>query len=193
MKHHLSLFFVLLLTMTGSTQAFNSYYAPPKQSIESPTQTIQNTLEKLQTFSVNRKNTNPELLRGFIENEIIPHFAFDQMTYWIAGPYARHMNAENMKELESSVKKTFLNSLSTHLGNYNASSTRANIKRTQFRGRDEANVSMMLISNKQMPDRLDFRMKLQGNNWKIIDVTANGLSAAMYYRQYFMSTLQQYR
>ncbi|MDH5611230.1 MAG: ABC transporter substrate-binding protein [Gammaproteobacteria bacterium] len=193
MKRHLSLLFVLLLTMTSSVQAFNGYYAPPKQTIESPLQTIQSALEKLQAFSTNKKNTNPELLRGFIENEIIPHFAFDQMTYWIAGPYARRMNAENMKELENSVKKTFLNSLSTHLGNYNASSIRANLKRAQYRGRDEANVSMMLIGTKQMPDRLDFRMKLQGKNWKIIDITANGLSAAMYYRQYFMSTLQQYR
>ena len=193
MKHRLFLFFVLLFTLAGTAHALNSYYPSPSQQIENPVQTIQNTLDKLQAFSANSQNTNPELVRGFIENEIIPQFAFDQMTYWVAGPYARRMNAANMTDLENSIKKSFLNSLSTHLGNYNASSIRANIRHAQYRGPDEANVSMLLVGNKQLPDRLDFRMKRQGNNWKIIDVTANGISAALYYRQYFMSTLRQYR
>ena len=83
--------------------------------------------------------------------------------------------------------------MSTHLGNYNASSIRANIRRAQYRGRNDVNVSMLLIGTKQRPDRLDFRMKLQGNSWKIIDVTANGISAALYYRQQLISTLRRYR
>ncbi|MCK4706968.1 MAG: ABC transporter substrate-binding protein [Gammaproteobacteria bacterium] len=193
MKHYLPLFFALLFTVSGSAHAFNGYYAPPNQSIENPVTTIQNALDKLQKFSANKDNTNPKLLRGFIEKEIIPHFAFDQMTHWIAGPYARRMNSSNLKELEMSVKKSFLNSMSKHLGNYNASSIRANIKRAQYRGRNDVNVSMLLTGTKQRPDRLDFRMKLQGNSWKIIDVTANGISAALYYRQQFISTLRQYR
>lgn len=193
MKHYLALFSVLLLAVTGSAHALNGYYAPPGSSIENPVQTIQNTLNKLQTFSASSNNTHPELLRGFIENEIIPHFAFDQMTYWIAGPYARRMNAANMLELENSVKKSFLNSLSSHLANYNASAIRANIRHAQYRGADEANVSMLIIGSHQQPDRLDFRMKLQGRDWKIVDVSANGISAALYYRQHFISTLRQYR
>ena len=190
---YLPLFFVLLLGTTGLAHAFNDHYVPSSSPIEHPVQTIQSALDKLQKFSTNKNNTKPELLRNFIESEIIPHFAFDQMTYWIAGPYARRMNSSDLLELESSVKKTFLNSMSKHLGNYNTSSIRANFRHAQYRGRNEANVSMLLVGSKQRPDRLDFRMRLQGNNWKIIDVTANGISAALYYRQYFMSTLRQYR
>ena len=193
MKHYFSLFFVLLFSVAGSAQAFNGYYAPANRPLESPVQTIQKTLDKLQKFSANKYNAKPELLRGFIENEIIPHFAFDQMTYWVAGPYARRMNTSNMTELESNVKKTFLSSLDKHLSNYNASSARVSIQRAQFRGPNEAIVSTLLFSTNQRPDRLDFRMKILGNSWKIIDVTANGLSAALYYRKHFISTLRQYR
>lgn len=194
MKRYLTLFFALVFSATGSALAFNGgYYAPPAQPIENPITTIQNTLDKLQKFSANKDNTNPALLRGFINKEIIPHFAFDQMTYWIAGPFARRMSATNFQELEARVKKAFLSSLDKHLSAYNASATRVNIQRAQYRGRNEAVVSTLLFGSKQRPDRLDFRMKAQGNSWKIIDITANGMSAAQYYRKHFMSTLRQYR
>ena len=156
MKPFVSLFFILLISVTGSVHAFNGSYPPSNQSIENPVNTIQTALDKLQKFSANRDNTRPELLRGFIENEIIPHFAFDQMTYWIAGPFARRMNTANLSELETRV------------------------------------VSVLLFSPNQRPDRLNFRMKANGNSWKIIDVTANGISAALYYRKHFISTLRQY-
>ena len=192
MKYFISLFFVLIFTVMSSAHAFNGYN-PSNQSIENPAQTIKNALHKLQSFGASSKNSNPELLRGFIENEIIPHFAFDRMTYWIAGPYARRMNSANMTELEARVKKTFLNSLGEHLGNYDANTTRVNIRPVQYRGRNQANVTALIYSANQRPDRLDFRMQAQGNGWKIIDVKANGSSAALYYRKHFISTLRQYR
>ena len=192
MKRYLPLF-VLLFTTFSTAHAFNGYYTPPAQPVEDPITTIQSTLDKLQKFSANKNNSNLVLLRGFIDNEIIPHFAFDQMTYWIAGPFARHMQPAHFKELEARVKKTFLNSLDQHLSAYNASTTRVNIQRAQYRGRNEAIVSTLLLGSKQRPDRLDFRMRMDGNKWKIIDITANGMSAALYYRKHFMSTLRQYR
>lgn len=193
MKRYMPQFFILLIAFAGSAHAFNGYYSPSSPTIENPVQTIQNTLDKLHKFSINKYNTKPEMLRSFIENEIIPHFSFDQMTYWIAGPYARRMTSSNLAELESRVKKTFLTSLDKHLSNYNASSRRVNIRHAQYRGPNEAIVSTILFGNNQRPDRLDFRMRIMGNNWKIIDVTANGLSATMYYRKHFLSTLRQYR
>ena len=192
MKYYLPLF-VLLFATFGNAHAFNGYYSPPAQPLQNPVQTIQQALDKLQKFSANKDNTNPVLLRGFIDKEIIPHFAFDQMTYWIAGPFARHMKADQFKELEAEVKKSFLNSLDQHLSAYNASTSRVSMQRAQYRGRNEVVVSTLLIGNKQRPDRLDFRMKSDGNSWKIIDITANGMSAALYYRKHFMSTLRQYR
>ncbi|MCW8830741.1 MAG: ABC transporter substrate-binding protein, partial [Gammaproteobacteria bacterium] len=159
MKNHITIFLILLFSLSGAAQAFNGYYPTPQPGIENPVTTIQTALDKLQKFSANRDNTRPELLRGFIENEIIPHFAFDQMTYWIAGPFARHMNASNLTDLETRVKKAFLTSLDKHLSNYNASSIRFNFRRAQYRGNNDALVTVLLFSPNQRPDRLDFRMK----------------------------------
>ncbi|MDT8451414.1 MAG: ABC transporter substrate-binding protein [Gammaproteobacteria bacterium] len=196
MKQPLSLFFVLLLSVTGSVHAFNGYYAPAPAPIENPVQTIQNALHKLQAFGAGDKQGDAGLMRGFIEKEIIPHFAFDQMTYWIAGPFARQMNAQNMQELENRVKQNFFNSLSTHLGSYDANTTKVNFRPAHYRGPDEAVVSALIYSANQPPAKLDFRMKSQpgnqGSHWKIVDISANGISATLYYRQHFISTLRQY-
>lgn len=193
MKRYLALSFVLLLSITGSAHALNGYYPPARQQIDDPVDTIQVALDKLQKFSLNRDRARPELLTAFINNEIIPHFAFDQMTYWIAGPFVRNMNQTNLAALETQVKKAFLTSLDKHLSTYNADSIRMNFRRAQYRGPNDVTVSAFLFSPRQRPDRLDFRMKTDGKHWKIIDVTANGISAALYYRQHFISTLRQYR
>ena len=193
MKQHLSYFFVLLLFFSGAAQAFNGPYAPANQSRENPVDTIQNALEKLQQFSANKDNANPALLGAFIEQQIIPHFDFEQMTRWVAGPFLRHMSTEDLQQLEARVKKTFLNSLDKHLSTYNASTTRFNMRRAQYRGPDQATVATLLFSQNQPPVRLDFRMRADGNSWKIVDISANGMSAAHYYRKQFLSTLKQYR
>lgn len=196
MKQPLSLFLFLLLSLTGSVQAFNGYYAPAPAPVENPVQTIQAALHKLQDFGAGDKQGDPALLRGFIENEIIPHFAFDQMTYRIAGPFARQMNTQNMQALENRVKQSFLNSLSTYLGSYDANTIRVNFRPAHYHGPDEAVVSALIYSANHLPAKLDFRMKTQtgnqGSHWKIVDISAYGISATLYYRQHFISTLRQY-
>lgn len=192
MKYSLSLFFVLLFA-ASSVQAFNGNYPTPNQNIEHPAKTIQNALLKLQKFGISKNNTGSPQLLAFIKTEILPHFAFDQMTYWIAGPYAWRMSAADLTQLSVRVKQTFLTSMGTHLGSYDSNSARVTIRPVQSRGRNQVNVTAFISRPNQRPDRLDFRMKLQSNSWKIIDVKANGTSAALYYRKHFISTLRQYR
>ena len=186
--------FIISLALNASAQAYNPYYAPPYLTQEDPVVTIQNALDKLKTFSINSDNINPLLLRSFIENEIIPHFDFAQMTRWIAGPYARQMSPSALTELEQRVKQTFLASMAKHLGSYDAQSTRVTFRAAQFRSPTEATVTAMIYrQNGMRPDRLEFRMRAHNNSWKIIDVKANGTSAVLYYRKHFMNQLRQPR
>ncbi len=194
MTRPFALIVTFCLLLSGAAQAYNPYYAPPYQTQQNPVQTIQDALDKLKTFSANSRNINPILLRSFIENEIIPHFAFDQMTRWIAGPYARQMNPAALMELEQRVKQTFLASMAKHLGSYDAESTRVSFRPAQYRKPTEATVTALIHRNGSMrPDRLDFRMRAHNNSWKIIDVKANGTSAVLYYRKHFMNQLREYR
>lgn len=196
-KHTINLLFALfcsaMLMLAESATAYNTYYAPPYHSQQDPVLTLQQALNKLKTFSTNSDSINPVLLRSFIENEIIPHFAFDQMTRWIAGPHARQMHYSDMLELEQRVKNTFLASMAKHLGSFDAASTQVQFRPAQYNRRYEATVTAMVYRPNARPARLDFRMRIHNQRWKIIDVKADGSSAVLYYRKYFTQHLRSLR
>jgi phospholipid transport system substrate-binding protein len=187
-KKVLLAFFTLLLTSTWS-------FANPSVAITptDPAYVIKTALDKITTFSSNSDKVNPVKLRGFIENQIIPHFDFNNMSHWITGRYARNMTDKDKSDFQRNLRETFLSSLSKHLGSFDAEHTRIRLYPARYRGPAEAFVSTSIYRPDTMPVRLDFRMRRDGDDWKIIDVKANGSSAVLYYRQHFMSQLRQYQ
>lgn len=158
-----------------------------------PAYVIHTTLKKITNFSSHSDKVNPVKLRGFIENEIIPHFDFDSMSHWITGRYARNMSDQDKSDFQRNLRETFLSSLSKHLGSFDAENTRVRFYPARYRGPAEAFVSTSVYRPDSLPVRLDFRMKLDDDKWKIIDVKANGSSAVLYYRRHFISQLRNYQ
>ncbi len=169
------------------TYDYNYSYEQP------PTQVIKDTLQKITTFTTHAGNVSPVELRRFIENEIIPHFDFNSMSRWITGPYARYMSTQEKNNFQKQLRETLLSSLAKHLGSFDAEDTRIRFAPVQYRGQNEAFVRTFIYRPQQPPVRLNFRMRNTGNNWKIIDIRANGASAVLYYRNHFMSQLRRYR
>ena len=158
-----------------------------------PTYVIKTALSKITTFSSKSDKINPIKLRGFIENEIIPHFDFNNMSHWITGRFARNMTKEDKADFQRNLRETFLSSLSKHLGSFDAKNTRVRFSPARYRGQNEAFVSANIYRPDALPVRLEFRMRRDENDWKIIDVKANGSSAVIYYRRHFMSQLRQFQ
>jgi len=158
-----------------------------------PATIIKTALSKITTFSSNSDKINPAKLRDFIENEIIPHFDFNNMSHWITGRYAHNMTKEDKEDFQRNLRETFLSSLSKHLGSFDAKNTRVRFYPARYRGPAEAFVSTSIYRPDTLPVRLDFRMRRENNDWKIIDVKANGSSAVLYYRRHFISQLRQFQ
>ena len=182
---------IIVFTLLAITPFANAYQQQSNQN--DPVKHIQTALEKLEEFSSNTNTASPILLRTFIEGEIIPHFSFDEMSRWITGPFAQRMTKEEKNDFQERLKEAFLNSLSKHIGSFDAIQNRVRFYPTRYRGRNEAIVGTKVYRTNGYPVRLDFRMRLIGKNWKIVDVRANGTSAVLYYRQLFMADLRQYR
>ena len=186
-SHVFLAFFSMILALPSF--AYNSI----EPTSDDPGYVIKVTLDKITTFSSNSDKINPVKLRGFIENKVIPHFDFDNMSHWITGRYARNMSDEDKADFQRNLRETFLSSLAKHLGSFDANNTRVQFSPARYRGRSEVFVN----TNVYRPDapvvELDFRMRDDGNNWKIIDIKANGSSAVLYYRRHFMSQLRQYQ
>jgi len=184
----ITLFFV-------SSWAFANPPTTPSETVTAanPALVIKTALSKITAFNSSSDNINPMQLRRFIENQIIPHFDFNNMSHWITGRYARHMSADDKDDFQRTLRETFLSSLSKHLGSFDAKNTRIKFHRVRYRGQDEAFVGSSIYRPDALPVRLEFRMRLDNNNWKIIDVKANGSSAVLHYRRHFMSQLRQFQ
>ena len=185
------LFIAFIFLLLVSTWSFA--YIPPTVKSSDPAYIIHTALAKITTFSSNSDKVRPVKLRGFIENEIIPHFDFNNMSHWITGRYARNMADKDKTDFQRNLRETFLSSLAKHLGSFDAKNTRLRFYPARFRGPAESFVSTSVYRPDTPTVRLDFRMKRNGNDWKIIDVKANGSSAVLYYRRHFMSQLRSYQ
>ncbi len=168
-------------------------YTAPVEPYSDPMSIIKTTLQQVTAFSSNSDNVSPTQLRHFIENKVIPHFDFDNMSHWITGHHARNMTPEDKSDFQRSLRETFLSSLATHLGSFDAKNTRFRFYPVRYRGPEEAFVNTTVYRPDRLNVNLDFRMRRSGNDWKIIDIKANGSSAVLYYRRHFMSQLRDYR
>lgn len=185
----------LLLAFTSLLIFSSLSFASTSQALTptDPAYVIHTALDKITTFSSNSDKVNPVQLRGFIENQIIPHFDFNNMSHWITGRYASNMSEQDKSDFQRNLRETFLSSLSKHLGSFDAKNTRVRFYPARYRGPAESFVSAS-ISRPDTPSvRLDFRMRRDEDSWKIIDVKANGSSAVLYYRRHFISQLRQYQ
>jgi len=185
----------ILLTFVTLLFVSTWSFANPSPAITptDPAYVIKTALDKITTFSSNSDKVNPVKLRGFIEKQIIPHFDFDNMSHWITGRYARNMTDKDKSDFQRNLRETLLSSLSKHLGSFDAENTRVRFYPARYRGQAETFVSTSIYRPDTMPVRLDFRMRREGDGWKIIDVKANGSSAVLYYRRHFISQLRQYQ
>ncbi|MCG6936621.1 MAG: ABC transporter substrate-binding protein [Gammaproteobacteria bacterium] len=186
-----ALTFVALVSMLLALPSFA--YTSSEPTAEDPGYVIKTTLDKITTFSSNSDKVDPARLRGFIENQIIPHFDFDNMSHWITGRYARYMSDKDKTDFQRNLRETFLSSLAKHLGSFDAKNTHVRFFPARYRGEDEAFVNTDVYRPDALTVQLDFRMRREGNDWKIIDIKANGSSAVLYYRDHFMSQLRQYQ
>jgi phospholipid transport system substrate-binding protein len=184
-----------LLTFTSLLLVSSLSFASTSKAItpSDPAYVIHTALDKITTFSSNSDKVNPVKLRGFIEHEIIPHFDFDNMSHWITGRYASNMSDNDKADFQRNLRETFLSSLSKHLGSFDAKNTRVKFFPARYRGPEESFVSTSIYRPDAPSVRLDFRMRRDADNWKIIDVKANGSSAVLYYRRHFISQLRQYQ
>jgi ABC-type transporter MlaC component len=185
MKTYISaLAIALLLIFTGNVLA----------DAKDPADSLQTTLDKISAFHKTKSRHNTFVLRHFIEQEIMPRFSFQQMTHWVAGPYARNMTADDKTAFAAQLRTDFLNMLIEHLGNFDPDRYLIQIDKARYLHPGLATVAMRASIRQQLqPITLSFRMQRIQHLWKIVDIQSNGLSLVMYYRARYISQLRGYQ
>lgn len=157
--------------------------AHSQQQLVNPSVILRQGIDKLLAFLRQSEGPDAARLAFFLDREIAPYFDFAYMARWVAGSSYQGMTPRQRIRMEARLKRMFLGSMTENLADYRNQSVR--FMRTR-RGRGgEVTVSMGILQPGGYPSKIDFRFYLGRDGWKIFDVSANGNSALVYYRQYF--------
>jgi phospholipid transport system substrate-binding protein len=166
--------------------------APPQRpvsEVDEAAQVLKAGLTKLTGFFGQNNRPGPEQIAAFLDKEIAPYFDFTYMAQWAAGSSANRMTDQQKAALETDIKTRFLTTMAQKLTNFN-NQTVTYLPPRQIR-RDQVELSISIGNRGSYPARLDFRMYKSEQGWKVFDVSANGSSALMYYRQYYRQQMQR--
>ena len=174
----------------------HQYYRGPaqqqRQQVSDPAALVYQAEAGLKKFLNSKQARNQKFLLAFLNREIMPHIAFEQMMRRVAGPFLRYMSSDDLQQFEAKLKESFTSSLVRNLGSFNPN-TRVRIEPARYRFNREAIVSTEVYLPNTYPAQLDFRFALFNDQWKIVDVQINGSSAVVFYRNHFKSQLRKYR
>lgn len=185
----------LLCAATGMVQA-QSYYpqarqyrAPAQAPVQAPgpAMVLRHGLNKLMAFVAQDEPPASGEMMLFLEKEISPYFDFEYMAQWVGGGNWQRMSPQQQQQMSAQLQQMFLTALSQKLSKFGGQGFKVLRARPGQGG--EVTVPVAVQNPGGYPSRLNFRFyRSQSGGWRVFDVSANGSSALVYYRQHFNRT-----
>ncbi|MES9903556.1 MAG: ABC transporter substrate-binding protein [Sedimenticola sp.] len=184
------LFLFTILTIAGAAHGQQRYTYPgmgydQQERRVSPASILERGLNKLIHFMRQPGGVEQQELIEFVEKKVVPHFDFDRMAGMSVGRHWRRMSDKQREKVANRLKDDFLEIMVRRLSGYNGQGAR--VVGTRRTGEREAMAAVVLDNPQGYPTKLAFKFHRVDSDWKVFDVSANGSSAIMHYRQQFRS------
>lgn len=189
----LKILYALLGLMLSSTAVLAVASKPG--AMMPPDQVVRETATAM--FSAIEQNRaelkkNPEELYSLIGKILLPHFDFDYASRLVLGRYWRTATAQQRKDFEDAFYKYLVHQYADGMlkGNYSDRS----VKVEPWRGSDSDTrtfVRSKVLLDNGSPVQVDYAMIKTKDGWKAFDVTIEGISYVMNYRNQFGPEIEQ--
>lgn len=160
-----------------------------------PDQVVQQTVKEIfATVNSNRETLtkDPQKLNGIVGKLLLPHFDFDYASRLVLGQYWRTATPTQRQAFEDAFYRYLVNSYANGLlnGNYSEHSIRVE----PWRGSQSdtrAMVRTQVLRANAPPVQVDYAMVRTKDGWKAFDVSIEGISYVLNYRNQFGPEIQQ--
>lgn len=178
----------------GMGPGANPYMRGPVRGAQrgGPALALRSGMDKLLAFLGSEEGPSQEALAGFLNTEIAPFFDFEYMARTAGGRLFSRLGEEEQADMVEQIKRSFLGKMAEKLAGYQQQQVRFLPPRGGNDGRT-AQVSAAIMNPGSYPARLDFRLYRKGDQWLVYDVSANGQSAIVHYRNELMRQMRQSR
>jgi phospholipid transport system substrate-binding protein len=162
-------------------------------AIQSPQDLVQQTAEKMVSKLREERqiiNQHPGRIYDLVNEIVLPHFDFERMSSWVLGKYWRSATPAQrdrfVEEFRNLLVRTYAKSLSSYSDN--------KISYLPFRdrpGQNDVKVRTEVDQPGGFPIPIDYSLYLKGDEWKVYDVTIDGVSLVTNYRTTFANQIRQ--
>jgi len=163
----------------------------PVERPKSPVDLLEGSIKSVSNFLAQPQQASMDQITYFLHQEISPHFDFNYMARWVAGRFYNKMSPEQQEEFTETFVGLFITTFVkklTHFQNYPPVIGKFTSKRSS---ENEATASVNVYQETGGSIQVDFKFIRTPAGWKVIDVRANGISALLYYRNYFMEQIRR--
>lgn len=161
--------------------------AAKKAKVENPVVMLQKGMDKLLDYL--NEHPDGDGLGKFLMTEISPSFDFMFMAKAAAGKYGRHMAEAQRQRLANKLQVMFLTAMAEKLSSYDGQDVV--YLPARFSNFERTTITALINQPGGYPGRIDFRVHLTKDGWKIYDVAASGQSAIAFYRSYFRKAMRR--
>lgn len=183
----------LVITLFATMLVAAPLAAQAAAKTEPPEQVVQKTAEKvLGTIRANKKKfqNNPQAVFDLVQKDMAPNFDFDYAARLVLGRAWRDASPKQRHEFIEAFQHYLVNSYADALVKYSDSKVTVEPSRAQP-GDERATVRSIITPPDHAPIRVDYAMRNTDNGWKAFDVSAEGVSYVMSYRNTFENEVRQ--
>lgn len=186
---------VCILALSLCLPAMAQAATPGAAAMPPPDQVVEQTAQAILT-QVNNNHVefarDPEKLYAMVGKVLLPHFDFDYASRLVLGLHWRSATPVQRKAFEDAFYRFLVNSYANGLlhGNYSA----RNLKVDPWRGSasdTRAMVRTQVLRPNAPPVQVDYAMVRTPQGWKAFDVSIEGVSYVLNYRNQFAPEIEQ--
>lgn len=180
-------FILTLVTALGLAVTSQAATIPPDQMIKASTDTLQGLISK----NVEKYKADKPGFYKVVDEVIVPHFDTKYIAQMVLARNWKAATPEQRSRFEVAFKTMLINSYADSLLTY-YDSVSAEIKPPRMAaGATEATVGTSLIRKNAPPIALSFATRLVGEEWKIWDISVEGISLVTSFRSQIGAEVQK--
>ncbi len=179
----------------GRSQPGRLLPAPPPPPSDSPQALLRQGIERLLRYLSSNQGGGDAALRQFVDIQLAPFFDFAYMSKWAAGPNYARLDEAQRQRLQTRLQDMFFSAMVRNISGLGTGLPQVQYQQPR-RGRYEGEMEVPVRVWQQgspMPTDITFRLYRSDQGWRVFDVSANGNSALVYYRQYFRRMMRDPR
>ena len=172
------LLFAFSLNATASDITANSH---PAERV------VQETTDKVLSVLDNQQDVNQ--VNQLINDIILPHFNFEQMSKWALGKHWDRLDKNKQMLFVSNFRQLLVNTYATALSAFDNQSVDVLPAKTGKNKKVAMVPTLISLSNAE-PLKISYMMMESGTDWKVVDMSIGGVSLIRNYRATYASEIR---